>query len=103
MKKEKLKKLYTESKKSEDNEDFLRIIKKQLQDVLGVLGFKVDCVGNVVKSGGERKKLLINTTTVILRRGRELYMTQRINALIDFIFRPNHAENDLFDIIYNRI
>lgn len=103
MKKEQLKKLYIESKKSEDNEDFLRIIKKQLQDALSGLGFEVDCVGNVVKSGGKRKKLLINTTTVLLRRGRELYMTQRINALIDFIFSPNHAENDLFDIIYNRI
>lgn len=103
MKKEQLKKLYTESKKSEDNEDFIRIIKKQLQDVLGGFGFKVDCVGNVVKSGGKRKKLLINTTTVLLRRGQELYMTQRINALIDFIFSPNHTENDLFDIIYNRV
>lgn len=103
MKKEQLKKLYIESKKSEDNEDFIRIIKKQLQDVLGGFGFDVDCVGNVVKSGGKRKKLLINTTTVLLRRGRELYMTQRINALIDFIFSPNHAENDLFDIIYNRV
>lgn len=103
MKKEQLKKLYIESKKSEDNKDFIHIIKKQLQDILRGFGFEVDCVGNVVKSGGKRKKLLINTTTVLLRRGQELYMTQRINALIDFIFSQNHAENDLFDIIYNRV
>lgn len=90
-------------KKSENNEDFIRIIKKRLQDVLGGFGFEVDCVENVVKSGGKRKKLLINTTTVLLRRGRELYMTQRINALIDFIFSPTPDENDLFDIIYNRV
>jgi hypothetical protein len=103
MKKEQLKKLYIESKKSEDNEDFIRIIKKQLQDVLGSFGFDVDCVGNVVKSGGKRKKLLVNTTTVLLRRGRELYMTQRINALIDLIFSTDPDEKTLFDIIYNRI
>ena len=103
MKKEQLKKLYKESKKSEDNEDFIRTIKKQLQDVLIGFGFEVDCVGNVVKAGGKRKKLLINTTTVLLRRGRELYMTQRINALIDFIFSPTPDEKALFDIIYNRV
>lgn len=103
MKKEQLKKLYIESKKSEDNEDFIRIIKKQLQDVLRGFGFEVDCVGNVVKSGGKRKKLLINTTTVLLRRGQELYMTQRINALIDFIFSTDPDEKTLFDIIYNRV
>lgn len=103
MKKEQLKKLYTESKKSENNEAFLRIIKKQLQDVLGLWGFEVDCIENVVKSGRKRSKLLINTTTVILRRGRDLYRTQRINALIDLIFRPDPDEKDLFDIIYNRV
>lgn len=103
MKKEQLKKLYKESKKSEDNEHFIRIIKKQLQDVLGGLGFEVDCVGAIENLGSEKKKILINATTVILRRGREFYMTRRINALIDFIFSPNHDENALFDIIYNRI
>ena len=103
MKKEQLKKLYKESKKSEDNEHFIRIMKKQLQDVLSGLGFEVDCVGGTENLGTKRKKILINTTTVLLRRGRGFYMTRRINALIDFIFSPNLDENALFDVIYNRV
>ena len=103
MKSEQLKKLYTESKKSEDNEHFIRIMKKQLQDVLSGLGFEVDCVAEIVNLGTKKKKILLNTTTVLLRRGRELYMTRRINALIDFIFSQNPDENALFDIIYNRV
>lgn len=103
MKKEQLKKLYAESKNSEDNENFLRIVKKQLQDVLERFGFEVDFVSYFVKSGGNKKKSIISTTTVLLRRGQELYMTKRINALIDFIFSTNQTEGDLFDIIYNRV
>lgn len=103
MKKEQLKKLYKESKKSEDNEHFIRIIKKQLQDVLSGFGFDVDCVRATENLGTKRKKILINTTTVLLRRGREFYMTQRINALIDFIFSTDPDEKTLFDIIYNRV
>lgn len=103
MKKEQLKKLYTESKKSEDNEHFIRIIKRELQSVLSGLGFEVDCIGASDNLGTKKKKIIINTTTVLLRRGREFYMTRRINALIDFIFSPNLDENALFDIIYNRV
>lgn len=103
MKKEQLKKLYIESKRSDNNEDFLRVLKKQLQDALGSFGFEIDCVGVFENLGSKKKKILINTTTVLLKRGREFYMTRRINALIDFIFSPNHDENALFDIIYNRI
>lgn len=103
MKKEQLKKLYTESKKSEDNEYFIRIIKRELQSVLSGLGFEVDCIGASNNLGTKKKKIIINTTTVLLRRGREFYMTRRINALIDFIFSPNLDENALFDIIYNRV
>lgn len=103
MKKEQLKKLYTESKTSENNEEFFRVIKKNLQDVLSGLGFEIDCFGAFENLGSKNKKILINTTTVILRRGQEFYMTRRISALIDFIFSPNHDENALFDIIYNRI
>ena len=103
MKKEELKKLYKESKKSEDNEHFIRIIKKQLQDVLSGFGFEVDCVGAIDNLESKRKKIIINTTTVLLRRGREFYMTRRINALIYFIFSQNPDENSLLDIIYNRV
>lgn len=103
MKKEQLKKLYDESKKDMKNENFPRIMKKQLQDVLSGLGFEVDCVGKIVNLGTKKKEILINTTTVLLRRGQEFYMTRRINALIDFIFSQNHDENDLFNIIYNRV
>lgn len=90
-------------KKSKGNEHFVRIIKKQLQDVLSGFGFDVDCVVAIDNLGTERKKILINTTTVLLRRGQELYMTRRINTLIDFIFSQNPGENALFDIIYNRV
>lgn len=103
MKKEQLKKLYKESKKSENNEHFIRIIKKQLQDVLSGLGFEVDCVGAIEYYGTKKNRIVITTTTVLLRRGREFYMTKRINALIDFIFRQNADENALFDVIYNRV
>ena len=103
MKKEQLKKLYNESKKNLEDEYFSRIIEKQLQDVLSGLGFEVDCVKEVVNIGTKKKKIFVNTTTVLLKRGREFYMTRRINTLIDFIFSPNPDENNLFDIIYNRV
>lgn len=103
MKKEQLKKLYIESKRSDNNENFLRVIKEQLQDTLSGFGFEVDCVGAFENLGTKKRKILISTTTVLLRRGREFYMTRRINALIDFIFSTNPDENTLFDIIYNRV
>lgn len=103
MKKEQLKKLYIESKKNLEDEYFSRIIEKYLQDVLSGLGFEVDCVEEIVNLGTKKKKYFVNTTTVMLRRDREFYMTRRINALIDFIFSPNPDENNLFDIIYNRV
>jgi hypothetical protein len=103
MKKEQLKKLYIESKRSDNNEDFLRVLKKQMQDALGSFGFEIDCFGALENLGTKKKKILINTTTILLKRGREFYMTRRINALIDFIFSTTPEENTLFDIIYNRI
>ena len=103
MEKEELKKLYIESKKSENNEFFLRVFERELKDVLSSFRFEMDCVGKRVNFGTKRRKILINVTTVRLRRGHEFYMTQRINALIDFIFSPKPDENTLFDIIYNRI
>ena len=90
-------------KKNLEDEYFSLIIEKQLQDVLSGLGFEVNCVAEVVNLGTKKKKLLVNTTTVMLRRGREFYMTRRIAAIIDFIFTPNPDENNLFDIIYNRV
>lgn len=104
MKKEQLKKLYIESKKKDmEDENFPRIMREQLRDVLSGFGFEVDCFGAIENLGTKKEKILINSTTVLLRRGRELYMTRRINALIDFIFSPNPDENALFDIIYNRV
>lgn len=103
MKKEQLEKLYVESKKSEDNEYFIRIIETQLQDFLDRWGFTVDCIGEVLNLGTKKNKIIVNATTVILRRGRELYMTRRINALINLMFSTNPDEKTLFDIIYNRV
>lgn len=103
MKKEQLKKLYIESKNRENNEFFYFILKRKLKNVLSVFGFEVDCVGARENLGSKRKKIIINTTTVILRRGKELYITRRINAIIDFVFSQTPDENDLFNIIYNRV
>lgn len=102
MKKEQLKKLYAESKNTLGN--FAETLQVHLSDTLGFLGFQITCIGEFVNCYGTRRKPKgLTLTTVILERGREKYMTRKVNALIDYTFSPEITESGLFDIIYNRV
>lgn len=99
--KQELKKLYAKSKNTLDN--FAETLEFHLSDTLDCLGFKVTCFSECINLGTKRKPKQTTLTTVILERGLEKYMTQRVNALIDYTFSPEITEIGLFDIIYNRV
>lgn len=68
------------------------------------MGFEISLnCGSMFYGTKRKKKVLYNYITVIITRGKEQYFTQRVNALIDFIFDETRSETDLFNIIYNRV
>lgn len=102
MTKEELQKLYAEYKQG-DCEIFTYILSDNLKRVLKDIGFDISLESCSILYGKRRRKLLYNYVTITIKRGNEQYITQRVNALIDFIFAENRDEKDLFDIIYNRV
>ena len=102
--KEELKKLYAEYKRVADDNTFASILYDRLKGTLKDMGFEISLnCGSVYSGTKKRKKVLYNYITIIITRGNEHYFTQRVNALIDFVFNENRSETELFNIIYNRI
>lgn len=104
MTKERLKTLYAIYKQDTDDGTFTSVLYDHLERALKDMGFVISLNGGSMFYGTKRKKkVLHNYITVTITRGNEQYFTQRVNALIDFVFNENRSETDLFNIIYNRI
>lgn len=103
MTKEELKTLYSEYKRVADDGTFTSVLYDHLKIALKDMGFGISLnCGSMFYGTKRKKKVLYNYITVTITRGNEQYLTQRINALIDFVFNDNRSETDLFNIIYNR-
>lgn len=104
MKKEELKTLYAEYKRGSYDDTFKSVLYDQLKRALKDMGFEISLnCGSMFCGTKRKKKVLYNYISVTITRGNEQYITQRVNALIDFIFDETRSETDLFNIIYNSI
>lgn len=104
MTKEELKALYAKYKQEADDGTFASVLYDHLKRSLKDMGFEISLNCASVLFGTRRKKrVLYNYITITIKRGNEQYLTQRVDAIIDFIFDETRSETDLFNIIYNRV
>lgn len=101
--KEELKPFTLNTSEGVGDDKFTSVLYNKLKGALKDIGFEISLNCGSIFSGKKKKKLLYNYITITVTRGKEQYFTQRVNALIDFAFNERRDENDLFNIIYNRV